>query len=178
MRFSFTMGFLAAVLMSHVAEAQQKQPAAAGQSSNTAVASAVLRYTPEDVVGVAATQPSRMLKSKYLQMMVEAASGQQEMDTLMATLTSELGMDPRTVQEAAILFDRETIDRTLGPMGVQAGGTAGLKNNLKQFALAMHNLHDVYGRFPDDEGIDNENKGNQSWRVWMLPYMDQAPLFN
>ena len=184
MRFSFVAGMLAAVVLSHACEAQQKKAANLQESATVALGeksaetSAVLRYTPEDVVGVAAMQPSRMLKSTYLQMMVEAASGQQEMDTLMATLTSELGMDPRTVQEAAILFDRETIDRTLSPMGVPAGGTVALKNNLKQFGLAMHNLHDTYGRFPDDGGIDNGHTGNLSWRVWMLPYMDQAPLFN
>ena len=184
MRFSFIAGMLAAVVLSHACEAQQKKAADLKKSATvapgekSAETSAVQRYTPEDVVGVAAMQPSRMLKSGYLQMMVEAASAQQEMDAFMATLTSELGMDPRTVQEAAILFDRETIDRTLGPMGVPAGGTVGLKNNLKQFALAMHNMHDVYGRFPDDDGLDNENKGNLSWRVWMLPYLEQAPLFN
>ena len=177
MRFSCTVGILTAVLMAQLCEAQQKKAAVIVPGTTSAATSAVQRYTPEDVVGVAAIQPSRMLKSRYLQMMVEAASGQQEMDEIMATLTSELGMDPRTVQEAAILFDRETIDRTLSPMGVSAGGTVGLKNNLKQFALAMHNMHDVFGRFPDDDGIDNENKGNLSWRVWMLPYLEQAALY-
>ena len=183
MRFSFIAGMLAAVVLSHACDAQQKKAANLQKSATVAPGeksaeiSAVQRYTPEDVVGIAAIQPSRMLKSRYLQMMVEAASGQQEVDEMMTTLTSELGMDPRTVQEAAILFDRETIDRTLSPLGVSAGGTVGLKNNLKQFGLAMHNLHDTYGRFPDDDGIDNENNGNLSWRVWMLPYLEQAALY-
>ena len=178
MRLSLTVGIISAVLMSQVSDGQQKRPQTAGQNLKAAETSAVLRYTPEDVVGIAAIQPSRMLKSKYLQMMVEAASGQQEVDEMMATMTKELGMDPRTIQEAAILFDRETIDRTLNPMGASAGSTTQLKNSLKQFGLAMHNMHDVYGRFPDDDGLDDDNKGNLSWRVWMLPYMDQAPLFN
>ena len=178
MRLSLTVGIISAVLMSQVSDGQQKRPQTAGQNLKAAETSAVLRYTPEDVVGIAAIQPSRMLESKYLQMMIEAASGQQEVDEMMATMTKELGMDPRTIQEAAILFDRETIDRTLNPMGASAGSTTQLKNSLKQFGLAMHNMHDVYGRFPDDDGLDDDNKGNLSWRVWMLPYMDQAPLFN
>ena len=184
MRFSFIAGMLAAVVLCHACEAQQKKAADLEKSATvasdakSAETSAVQRYTPEDVVGIAAMQPSRMLKSRYLQMMVEAASGQQEMDELMATLTSELGMDPRTVQEVAILFDRETIDRTLNPMGVPASGAADLKNNLRQLGLAMHNMHDVYGRFPDDDGIDNDNKGNLSWRVYALPYLEQANLYN
>ncbi len=184
MRFSFIAGMLAAVVSCQACEAQQKKAADLEKSATvapdakSAETSAVQRYTPEDVVGIAAMQPSRMLKSKYLQMMVEAASGQQEIDELMAMLTKELGMDPRTVQEAAILFDRETIDRTLNPMGVPASGAAGLKNHLRQLGLAMHNMHDAYGRFPDDDGIDNDNKGNLSWRVYALPYLEQANLYN
>ncbi len=111
-------------------------------------------------------------------MMVEAASAQQDVDEMMAAATKEMGMDPRTIQEVAVLFDRETIDNTLNPMSTPAGSAVQLKNNLKQFALAMHNMHDVYGRFPDDDGLEDDNKGNLSWRVYMLPYLDQAPLYN
>ena len=178
MRLSLTVGIISAVLMSQVSDGQQKRPQTAGQNLKAAETAAVLRYTPEDVVGVIAIQPSRMLESKYLQMMIEAASGQQEVDEMMATMTKELGIDLRTIQEAAILFDRETIDRTLNPMGVSAGSTARLQNNLKQCGLAMHNMESVYGRFPDNDGLDDDNKGNLSWRVWMLPYLDQAPLFD
>lgn len=42
----------------------------------------------------------------------------------------------------------------------------------------MHNMHDVFGRFPDDDGLDDDNKGNLSWRVHVLPYLDQAALYN
>ena len=42
----------------------------------------------------------------------------------------------------------------------------------------MHNMHDVYGRFSDDDGLDDDNKGNLSWRVHMLPYLDQANLYD
>ena len=63
-------------------------------------------------------------------------------------------------------------------MKTQAGSTVQLKNNLKQIALAMHNMHDTYNYFPDDDGLDDDNKGNLSWRVWILPYMEQAALYN
>ena len=55
------------------------------------------------------------------------------------------------------------------------------KNNLKQIGLALHNYHDVYGTFPignrnylSGEGAD----WGQSWWVGVLPYLDQAPLYN
>jgi prepilin-type N-terminal cleavage/methylation domain-containing protein/prepilin-type processing-associated H-X9-DG protein len=50
------------------------------------------------------------------------------------------------------------------------------KNNLKQFGLALGNFHDVYNAFPLAMGDDDSN----SWGfgVYLLPYMDQAPIFN
>jgi prepilin-type N-terminal cleavage/methylation domain-containing protein len=63
------------------------------------------------------------------------------------------------------------------------------KNNLKQIGLALHNYHDVHGVFPPlktwDNGLDCPTGGNSwsnmggfSWRVFILPYMDQAPTYN
>ncbi len=54
------------------------------------------------------------------------------------------------------------------------------KNNLKQLGLAMHNYHDVYNMLPMGEGLPNNGPGGQrhSGFVGMLPYFDQAPLYN
>jgi prepilin-type N-terminal cleavage/methylation domain-containing protein len=78
------------------------------------------------------------------------------------------------------------------------------KNNLKQFGLAAHNFHDAFNRFPygilryqnpassprDAESFNPypENNGQpdpvtgQYWRYalmhQLLPYVDQAPLYN
>ena len=53
------------------------------------------------------------------------------------------------------------------------------KNNLKQFGLAIHNYHDVYLAFPP--GYIDQNghtEANWGWGTYVLPYIDQAPLFN
>ncbi|TWT58592.1 putative major pilin subunit [Thalassoglobus neptunius] len=63
------------------------------------------------------------------------------------------------------------------------------KNNLKQFGLAMHNYHDVYNMFPighqyrgwfnGDPNVNPKQGGSAyGWGWALLPYMDQAPLFN
>ncbi|MBI5757229.1 MAG: DUF1559 domain-containing protein [Planctomycetales bacterium] len=52
------------------------------------------------------------------------------------------------------------------------------KNNLKQIGLAMHNYHDVHGRFPPAASTSKAGKPLLSWRVHILPYLDQAPLYN
>lgn len=48
------------------------------------------------------------------------------------------------------------------------------KNNLKQIGLAMHNYHDVMNRLPPLY-IANSCWG---WGTMLLPYLDQAPLYN
>jgi prepilin-type N-terminal cleavage/methylation domain-containing protein len=49
------------------------------------------------------------------------------------------------------------------------------KNNLKQMGLAIHNYHDTYSRFPAN-GM--QVGWGRNWIVSILPYADQAPLFN
>jgi prepilin-type N-terminal cleavage/methylation domain-containing protein len=48
------------------------------------------------------------------------------------------------------------------------------KNNMKQLGLAMHNYHDTLTVFP--MGVLTDDRPN--WRVFLLPYLDQAPLYN
>ncbi len=49
-------------------------------------------------------------------------------------------------------------------------------NNLKQLVLAMHNYHDVYGQFPADATYDKAGKPLLSWRVAILPFIEQDNL--
>jgi prepilin-type processing-associated H-X9-DG protein len=51
-------------------------------------------------------------------------------------------------------------------------------NNLKQIALAMHNYHSALGTFPKPAITDNDGKPLLSWRVAILPYIEQGPLYN
>jgi len=59
------------------------------------------------------------------------------------------------------------------------------KNNLKQIGLALHNYHELVGMFPPGNITNNETicntwtRGNAcSWRVMILPQLDQQPMFN
>ena len=51
------------------------------------------------------------------------------------------------------------------------------KNNLKQIGLALHNYHDRYQSFPPAFVADENGKPMHSWRVLLLPYLDQADLY-
>ncbi len=59
------------------------------------------------------------------------------------------------------------------------------KNHLKQIGLALHNYHDTHRVFPwggsvggDIVALSNTGNNGFSWRVFILPYIDQAPLYN
>ncbi len=51
-------------------------------------------------------------------------------------------------------------------------------NNLKQIGLAMHNYHDVYRGFPAAYSVDKDGKPLLSWRVQLLPYIEQQALYD
>jgi hypothetical protein len=50
------------------------------------------------------------------------------------------------------------------------------QHKLKQIGLALHNYHDTYGCFPPPYIADASGKPMHSWRVLILPYMDEVKL--
>ena len=59
------------------------------------------------------------------------------------------------------------------------------KNNLKQIGLALHNYHDNFRMFPPGDVRRTYGSGVQTWTTSMLgwiprilPFLDQAPLYN
>jgi len=51
-------------------------------------------------------------------------------------------------------------------------------NNLKQIALAMHNYESANGRMPSAAICDKNGKPLLSWRVAILPYIEQDNIYN
>jgi prepilin-type N-terminal cleavage/methylation domain-containing protein/prepilin-type processing-associated H-X9-DG protein len=49
-------------------------------------------------------------------------------------------------------------------------------NNLKQWALAMHNHHDVLGRFPYGSTNDAHANRRKTWVLFVWPYVEQDNL--
>ncbi len=50
-------------------------------------------------------------------------------------------------------------------------------NNMKQIGLAMHNYASTYGRFPPAVLYGPDGRTPHSWRVALLPYLEQDALF-
>jgi prepilin-type processing-associated H-X9-DG protein len=51
-------------------------------------------------------------------------------------------------------------------------------NNLKQIGLAMHNYESAFGCFPPAAIYDKDGRPLLSWRVLLLPYLEQGPLYS
>ncbi|QDV27927.1 DUF1559 family PulG-like putative transporter [Aureliella helgolandensis] len=64
---------------------------------------------------------------------------------------------------------------------VQTAQRAALKMNshspLNQLSLALHNYHGVYGCFPPACITDARGRPMHSWRILVLPYMEERPLY-
>ena len=59
----------------------------------------------------------------------------------------------------------------------EAASKMNSQNNLKQIALAMHNYHSIYNRFPPAAIADKNGKALLSWRVAILPYIEEHELY-
>ncbi len=70
----------------------------------------------------------------------------------------------------------------LGPFprtgGREAARRMQCSNHLKQIGLALQNYHDTYGSLPPAYIADQTGKPIHSWRVLILPFMEQKPLYD
>lgn len=59
----------------------------------------------------------------------------------------------------------------------EAARRAQSTNNLKQLGLAMHNYHVTHNKFPPQASVDEDGNPLLSWRVHLLPYLDEFELY-
>jgi hypothetical protein len=75
---------------------------------------------------------------------------------------------------------KKIMDELIKPAVVSARGAAARTrsaNNLKQIMIAMHTYHDTYRHFPAAYGMKKDGTKLLSWRVYLLPYLEQDALY-
>ncbi len=80
--------------------------------------------------------------------------------TLAAVWMDEIGVDP-------ISF--------LSPVAARRNESV---NHLKMIGLAFHNYHATYARLPNYASTDKDGKPLLSWRVHLLPFLEQQQLYS
>lgn len=86
------------------------------------------------------------------------------------TVESDLGMSG-TGMMAALMLPAVQAAR-------EAARRSQSSNNLKLIGLAMFNYHDAHRHFPAQAITDKEGKPLLSWRVQVLPFLEQQALYN
>jgi hypothetical protein len=90
-------------------------------------------------------------------------------------------MTPKVDGDRLVLkLEEKTIVRTVKPAVDRIRASAfrmQSSNNLKQIVLAAHNYHDTHGRFPAIANFDAKGRPLLSWRVHLLPYLEQDQLY-
>jgi hypothetical protein len=101
---------------------------------------------------------------------------------------AEKALDDGTVEQKgsaveaafALTLDKEPtvalVKEAAGKLAISST-IARAANNLKQIGLALHNYHDVHNAFPPQAIYDKDGKALLSWRVAVLPYLDQNELY-
>jgi hypothetical protein len=86
-------------------------------------------------------------------------------------LSVTFGDDPREI---------ETLKNAMTPMvksASDAAGRAQKMNSFKQILLAMHNYASAKGSFPPPASHSDDGKPLLSWRVLILPYIEEMELY-
>jgi hypothetical protein len=133
---------------------------------------------------------------------VQASAKQYRLETLVlpllensvyTTMAAVLGGKPaaldalptarREIGGLWVHFEKKHLLEVLGPERVAEAGPkrakniTAVENELKQIALAMHNFEATYQHFPPAAIVDKDGKPLLSWRVAILPFLEQQPLY-
>ncbi len=127
---------------------------------------------------------------QHLQRMPKDVQGQMSamfefMDKLLSDIEVEVvstGSDAKV--ELTVETDAATIPLMVGltlpaiQSARMAARRAQSSNNMKQLGLAMHNYHAVHKKFPAPVMTAEDGTTKYSWRVALLPFLDQKPLYD
>jgi hypothetical protein len=104
----------------------------------------------------------------------------ESIEKLLSLIKPEVAGDRITVRLDTLAH----IDTTVGFVAAIAGGVSEEldrqtdRDRFRQIVIAMHNHHDVHGTFPPaKEFRDASGASKLSWRVHILPFVEQTPLY-
>ncbi len=142
-------------------------------------------YIPHHAVGLLAIQPQQFLGTPVGRMIAEL-NPDHTADSPTEIL-KPFGINLQDVDRAVIVFDQALINKLALELGIQSGDLTQInpeknqkrdpKNSLKQIYFAFLSHHETFDRLPRADGDGNGTQTGLSWRVHLLPYLDQDELY-
>ena len=136
-------------------------------------------YLDKEMIGIGVLRMDRIRKAPlYLALLKSGVLKEAEQ------AMKEIGVELADLERVTVAVDQTVVDLAARPAGLSGSPDAAagftpqeMKNNVRQIALAFHNYHDSYRRLPRANGNGEGNKTGLSWRVHLLPFFDEAPLY-
>jgi hypothetical protein len=148
--------------------------AAAGIVIKPKISLQVVVQSPDD----AAAKSLGEVAKKALDFVAQSGKEMQvELRSIAPALTPKIAGSRLTM---SLSEDDESVSKVLAQAAQKtraASGRTNSMNNLKQIALALHNYHDAMGAFPATGSMSKDGKPLLSWRVLILPYLEQDNLY-
>ena len=142
---------------------------------------AEVAYLPDGVVGLFGAHPKQFASSPIGRLVNDDII--YDIDSKYSQLMKQTGVKFEDVERITVLVDQTQINMFARQFGLPVSGGEAIemrenKNALTQIGLAFHNYHDSFKRFPRADGDAEGKQTGLSWRVHLLPFLDQRPLYN
>jgi len=142
-------------------------------------------YLPDEVVAIMVAHPKQFTESPVGKLITELGLDD---SSPLKEIVRRSHVKLEDIERVTVFFDQAFVDTFARQAGLEIGDAAAdekpaldqnqLKNSLKQIGLAFHNYHDTFLKFPRADGDGDGLKTGLSWRVHLLPFLDEAPLYN
>ena len=138
-------------------------------------------YLPDGVVGLFVAHPKQFASSPIGRLVNDDII--YDIDWKYSQLMTQIGVKIEDIERITVLVDQSQINMFARQFGLPLAGDEAIemrenKNALKQIGLAFHNYHDSFKRFPRADGDAEGKQTGLSWRVHLLPFLDQRPLYD
>jgi hypothetical protein len=113
--------------------------------------------------------------SRLVSRQVEPGGPLPDADKMLAPLIPGVNGDRLTLR-----LDERQLGSVLVPVIQRlrmAAARAQSSNNLRQIGIALHSYHDAHKAFPAAASYDKQGKPLLSWRVHLLPFLDEEKLY-
>ncbi len=143
---------------------------------------------PSDVVGLIVIHPKQLFATELGKLALEMGAGTDSGEP--AEVLKRLNLKLHEIDRATIIADQAQINQIAVQNGLPVDNSSNpaaglpdvdkqqLRSAMMRIGLAFHNYHETFGRFPRANGDGEGKSTGLSWRVHLLPYLEEVELYH